>query len=121
MRYIALLYWEEDRRPTPASPDYENILAAYADANRAFREAGVMVGANPLQPVDTAVSIRIRDGKTLVTDGPFAETKERLGGYYLFECDTKEETLRLAERIPAAQHGKIEVRPVLEITPPAPE
>lgn len=121
MRYLALLYWEEDRRPTPASPDFENVLAAYAAANRNFKERGAMLDANPLQNVDTAVSVRVRNGQTLVTDGPFAETKERLGGYYLLECQDMAEALRLVEQIPAAQHGTIEVRPIMELDPATPE
>ena len=120
MRYLALLYWEEDRRPTPASPDFDSILGAYADASRSFESAGVLIDANPLENVDSAVSVRVRDGKTLVTDGPFAETKERLGGYYLFECADMDEALRLSEQIPAVYYGKVEVRPILEIDLPEP-
>ncbi len=112
MRYLALLYWEEDRRPTPASPDHDEIVAGYVAANRTFREAGVMVDADPLEPVEKAVSVRVRDGEVLVTDGPFAETKERLGGFYLLDCSDKAEALRCAALIPAAQYGTIELRPV---------
>lgn len=117
MRYIALLYWEEDRRPTPASPCYADILDDYAAVNRDFRTAGQLIDANPLENAARAVSVRVRNGEILVTDGPFAETKERLGGYYLLECADMEEALCCAERLPAARQGTIEVRPILEIDP----
>ena len=115
MRYLALLYWEEDRRPTPASAGYDEVLAAYAKANRHFREAETLVGADPLEPVSAAISVRVRDGKTIVTDGPFAETKERLGGYYLFDCKNHAEALQCAKQIPVAHYGTIELRPVMDI------
>jgi hypothetical protein len=121
LRYLALLYWEEDRRPSPASPGYGEVLAGYAAANRSFREAGVMLGANALENVESAVTVKLRDGARIVTDGPFAETKERLGGYYLFDCADMAEALDLAARIPAARYGTIEVRPVLELDMPNPE
>jgi len=121
VRYLALLYWDEDRRISPASPEYGTVLAAYAEVNRSFQDAGVMVGAAPLENTDTAVSVRVRKGETMVTDGPFAETKERLGGYYLLDCANLDQAVRLAAQIPAVQHGTIEVRPVMAIPPPAPE
>ena len=118
MRYVALLYWEEDRRPTPASPDFEDILEEYAQVNRSMKAAGEYVSAAPLENVAESVSVRKRDGKTVITDGPFAETKERLGGFYLMDVESLEDALAYAERIPAARYGKIEVRPVMEVTLP---
>jgi hypothetical protein len=78
-------------------------------------EKGQFVAAAPLQPVSTATSVRIRDGKRLVTDGPFAETREHLGGYFLVNAKDLDEALQIAERIPAAGWGTVEVRPVIEI------
>ncbi len=121
MRYLALLYWDEDRRVTPASPDYGALLDAYAKVNGAFREAGALIDAAPLENSDKAVSLRIRERDVLVTDGPFAETKERLGGFYLLDCATKEEAIHLAALIPAARHGTVEVRPVMTRPPHNPE
>ena len=118
MKYVALLYSTEEDRPTPASPDYDAILAGYARATRAMKAANVFLSADPLQPVATAKSVRIRDGKALVTDGPFAETKERLGGYYLLDCNHLEQAIEMACLIPASHYGTIEVRPVQTITIP---
>jgi hypothetical protein len=73
-----------------------------------------MRGGNELQPTATATTVRVRNGETMVTDGPFAETKETLGGYYLLECDSLDDAVDLAAKIPGAQHGSIEVRPVVE-------
>ena len=112
MRYVALLYWEEDRRPTPASPDFDDILAEYAEVNRSMKAAGDYVLASPLENVAEAISVRVRDGQTGVTDGPFAETKERLGGFYLMDVAGLEEAVAYARRIPAARYGKVELRPV---------
>src|SRR5713101_7053284 len=83
-------------------------------ANR-LHAAGQYVAASPLQPTSTATSVRVREGKRLVTDGPFAETREQLGGYYIIEARDLDEAMGIAERIPVARVGTIEIRPVLEI------
>ncbi|MGH8164744.1 MAG: YciI family protein, partial [Rhodanobacteraceae bacterium] len=77
--------------------------------------AGQFLGAAPLQPTATATSVRVREGKRLVTDGPFAETREQLGGYFLIDARNLDEALDIAARIPGASHGTVEVRPVLEV------
>lgn len=77
---------------------------------------GKYISAGPLHPTITATSLRVRDGRRLVTDGPFAETREQLGGYYLIDANDLDEALKIAERIPVAKHGTIEIRPVLEIS-----
>lgn len=77
--------------------------------------SGHFVSANPLHPTSTATSVRVRDGKTLVTDGPFAETREHLGGYFLIDAANLDEAMRIATRIPGARKGTVEIRPVLEI------
>ena len=115
MQYLALLYSAEEARPTPASSNFQETLQAYATANRTFQESGVWAGAEPLQPVATAKCLRIRNGERLVTDGPFAETKERLGGFYLLNCKDLDHAIELAKMIPAVEYGTIELRPILEI------
>jgi hypothetical protein len=77
------------------------------------QESGHMVGGNALMPTDTATTVRVRDGETLVCDGPFAETKEQLGGYYLLECENLDEAIAKAAKIPSAKCGSIEVRPIM--------
>ena len=88
-------------------------LAEYGTFTQAIKDSGNHVAGDALQPISTATSIRVRNGETLVTDGPFAETKEQLGGYYLIEAKDVDEALKVAERIPSARYGTIEVRPVV--------
>lgn len=113
MRYLLLVYGEEG-----ALTDAER-QACYVESAALTREIhrkGQYLGASPLHPVATATSVRIRDGKRLVTDGPFAETREQLGGYYLVDVPNLDEAIAIAERIPLAKKGTIEIRPVLEIS-----
>jgi hypothetical protein len=90
------------------------LYGEYAGLSNDLRAQGKLVSANELQPVGTATTVRVRDGRTLVTDGPFAETKEQLGGYYLIDAADLDEALQWAARIPSSRHGTIEVRPVVE-------
>jgi hypothetical protein len=112
MHYMFLIYNCEDR-PKPGDPRFEEILTrvnAFADE---CRRRGAFVGGDPLKPVSTATTVRVREGKAMLTDGPFAETHEHLGGYYLLNCRDLDEALELAEMIPQAHFGAtIEVRPV---------
>ena len=112
MQYMALIYADEDGWVGLS----EDERAAWYDRYRAFsadaRAAGVMVGGSELAATGDATTVRVRDGETLVTDGPYAEVKEALGGYYIFECPTIEDALDWAAQIPGAEHGSIEVRPV---------
>jgi hypothetical protein len=85
-----------------------------------FHATGNFLAASPLHPVSTAVSVRIRDGKTTTTDGPFAETREQLGGYFIVEADSMDEAIAFAEQIPGAKFGTVEVRPMLDV-PGVPE
>jgi hypothetical protein len=87
-----------------------------AQLTRELSSQGKYLGAGPLHPTTTATSVRVREGKRLVTDGPFAETREQLGGYYLVDATDLDEALKIAERIPGAKHGTVEIRPVLEIS-----
>jgi hypothetical protein len=81
-----------------------------------IKASGHYLGANPLQPTATATSVRVRDGKRMVTDGPFAETREQLGGYFLVDATDLDEAIDIAERVPGARFGTVEVRPVVELT-----
>jgi hypothetical protein len=112
MHYMFLIYNCIDR-PKPGDPGFEEILTrvnAFADE---CRRRGVFVGGDPLKPAGTATTVRVKEGKAVVTDGPFAETHEHLGGYYLLNCRDLDEALELAEMVPQAEYGcTIEVRPV---------
>jgi len=113
MQYLLLIYQNEAGAPAGDSPEMATMSKEYADYTRAIRESGHIVGGNALQRSASATTVRVRDGKTLLTDGPFAETVEQLGGYYL------DEAIGLAARIPGAKWGTIEVRPVRPMAPPA--
>jgi hypothetical protein len=93
----------------------EHCYVESAQLTQDLDSAGQYLGAGPLHPVATATSVRVRDGKRLVTDGPFAETREQLGGYYLIEASDLDEAIGIAEKIPPARFGTIEIRPVMEI------
>jgi hypothetical protein len=88
------------------------VFADYNAFTESIRESGHLVGGDALHPVETATTVRVRGGETMVTDGPFAETKEQLGGYYLIEAKDADEAISIAARIPGANHGSVEVRPV---------
>ena len=88
-------------------------MQSYMDYDKSVRDAGIFVGGEALQPAATATTVTIKDGKVLTMDGPFAETKEVLGGFYILDCENLDEALEHAARIPTADHGKIEVRPVM--------
>jgi hypothetical protein len=114
MRFLLTVYDDERRW---ASVDEETVKAeidAYWALDNEATAAGVFVDSAGLHPTDTAKTLRIRDGEQGVTDGPFAETKEQLGGYYLLECESIEEALRWAAKIPAARTGSVEVRQVMD-------
>lgn len=109
MRFLALIYTD----PALAPPMSDSMNAAYFALNQKMQAAGVMVSGLALQPVGTARSVRLRDGKAEVMDGPFAETREHLGGYYLIDCADQDEALAWAAQIPGAAHGTVEVRPIV--------
>jgi hypothetical protein len=108
MKYLALIYGDEGRWAGLSPEERESELGEYIALSR----ADVTVGGDELDSVTTATTVRVRGDETLVTDGPFAELKEVLGGYYIFECDTIDEACTWAAKIPAARHGAIEVRPI---------
>lgn len=113
MKYIALIYSNEETDPVPGTDEFNQLMMEYQAATKVFQDDGVMVAGDPLQSVNTATTIRIRDGKTNMTDGPFVETKEQLGGYYIFECDNLDDALKYGAMIPSAKYGSIEVRPIM--------
>jgi hypothetical protein len=112
MKYACLVYCEESRLfSLPESPPDSEC----AEFGAGLRESGHMIGGEALQPVDTATTVRVRQGRVSVTDGPFAETKEALAGFYLIEARDLNEAIAIASRIPPARVGSIEVRPVREL------
>jgi len=110
MKYLCLVYMEKDK--LHAVPDSECLACG-----NGFRERGLLVAAEALQPVETATTVRVRSGKVTITDGPFAETKEQLAGFYLVDARDLNEALQIAAKIPPAREGSVEVRPVRELTP----
>ena len=108
MQYLALIYGDESRWGGLSPEERESEMGEYM----ALSQAAVTKGGNELDGVATATTVRVRGDETLVTDGPFAELKESLGGSYVFECDSIDEACTWAAKIPAARHGAIEVRPV---------
>jgi hypothetical protein len=110
MKYLCLVYLEQDK--LHAVPDRE-----CADCGAGFRKSGLLVAAEALQPVDTATTVRVRQGKVSITDGPFAETKEQLAGFYLIDAADLNEAIQVAASIPPAREGSVEVRPVRELQP----
>ncbi len=112
MQYLLLIYGNEAAFETVSKEDTERMYAAYGAYTQAMIAAGVMKGADRLQPSTTASTVRVRNDKTEVLDGPYAETKEQLGGYYLVEVPDLDAALTWAARCPGASHGTIEVRPI---------
>ena len=119
MRYLVLIYDENTANPPTEAPDMAVVGAVMEEYNvysQMLRDRGAFVAGEALQPVTTATTIRVRDGQTLTTDGPFAETKEQLGGFYLIEARDLNEALQVAAKIPSARTGSIEVRPVVDFS-----
>lgn len=112
MEYLALIYADEQRWDALSPEEREGMYQRYTALAAEAREAGVMVGGDELSSTSDATTVRVRGDDTLVTDGPYAEVKEALGGYFLLECASLDEALGWAARIPGAEHGAVEVRPV---------
>lgn len=112
MKYMLLVYMEENAM---SDSEREHCYVESTQLAQDLSASGKYLAAGPLHPVSTATSVRVRNGKRLVTDGPFAETREQLGGYYLIDARDLDEAMSIAERIPGAKVGTIEIRPVLEI------
>jgi hypothetical protein len=112
MQYLALIYADEAEWAALSDDERGSVYDRYRTLASDARAAGVMAGGNELAPTRDATTVRVRGAETLVTDGPYAEVKEALGGYFLLECGSIDEALDWAARIPAAEHGAVEVRPV---------
>lgn len=113
MKYILLMYAEEGAWP-PA--EHRVALQESIDICHELHGKGQYLGASPLQPPPTATCVRVRDGKPLISDGPYAETKEQLGGYFLIDVESLDEAIAIAARIPGARRGTAEIRPLMEVT-----
>ena len=114
MQYLLLIYDEGDVASRMSEAERGAMMRDYGSFTEELKAAGKMLAGDALQPVATATSVRIRDGRTVMTDGPFAETKEHLGGYYLIEADDLDEATAWAGKIPTAKWGTIEVRPIFD-------
>jgi hypothetical protein len=115
MQYLLMIYQREEEAPAdgeaaPAAPSLED----YERFNETYGAAGVLRGGAELQPTSTSTSVRVRSGEVLLTDGPFAETKEQLAGYYVIECESLDEAIEVAAAVPGARSGTIEIRPQVE-------
>ena len=113
MQYLLMIYEEEALREGRSQADFADIMKKYRAFNEDIKKSGNFVSGEPLQSVRTATTVRVRDGNVLTTDGPFAETKEQLGGFYLIDAADLDQALAIAAKIPAAQTGSIEVRPLM--------
>ena len=112
MRYLCLIYDEEAKMATMSKSDADAFMGEYFAFTEGIKTSGHYIGGEALKPVQTATTVRMRNGKMSTTDGPFAETKEQLGGYYLIEARDLNDALQVAARIPSARSGSVEVRPV---------
>ena len=108
MRYLLLIYGNEQASMEATEEEMQANMDAYNAFTKEVSEAGVMLGGEALHPSNTATTVRVRNGQTASTDGPFAETKEQLGGYYMVNCDNLDEAIKWAAKIPGAKHGSIE-------------
>ena len=115
MRYVLLIYQNEAEHAQLSLEERGVENGAYKTLTEEFQQQGLLLSSAAIQPIDTATTVRVRGGKTVITDGPFAETKEQLRGYVLLNCQDLDEALALAPRIPAAKYGAIEIRPVMEV------
>ena len=121
MRYALLIYYTE-QEPGEQNPEQQKAaFDLWADYDQGLRKNGHRQAGEALQPIATATTVRLQDGKTMTTDGPFAETKEQLGGFYILECKDLDEAIDLAAKCPGANGGAVEIRPILEFTFAKPE
>lgn len=119
MQYLLLIYNNEQNWLSLSEADRAKLSGEYQTYTQSIAQSGHYKGGNALQPTNTATTVRVRDGKRQSTDGPFAETREHLGGYYLVDAKDLDEAVELAARIPSARMGSIEVRPIMAMAMPA--
>lgn len=116
MKYLALIYDAEGKDPAPGTPEFDAYMGRWMAVDKAFKDAGVYVAGEALEPSSTATRVRVRGGKTETMDGPFAETKEQLGGYYVLDCENLDEAIKYAAMIPVEETGTLEVRPIVDLS-----
>jgi hypothetical protein len=116
MKYLCLIYDEEQKLNAMSKAESDAFMGEYFAFSDAIRKSGHYLGGQALQPIQTATTLRIRNGRLSTTDGPFAETKEQLGGFYMIEAGDLDAAIKLASRIPSARTGSVEVRPILEFS-----
>ncbi len=114
MQYAMLIYSDETKEPKPGTKEFDEYMGAYFAFSDEVKKNGMFQFGNALEGVGAATTVKVRDGQTTTIDGPFAETKEQLGGLYVLECKDLDEAIEYAKRIPTAKHGSIEIRPVLK-------
>ena len=115
MRYLLLIYDAESQWSSMSEEERGKMFQEYMTFTESIKKSGHWVGGDPLQPTATATTVRVRNGKTATTDGPFAETREQLGGYYMIKASNLDEATGIAARVPSARIGSIEVRPIMEM------
>ncbi len=113
MQYLCLIYANEGVEPAPGTPEFDALIGEYMAFSERVTKDGVFVAGEALQPVAMATTVTNENGKTETMDGPFAETKEQLGGFYLLDCKDLDEALKYAAMIPSTKHGRVEVRPTI--------
>ena len=114
-QYMLLIYDDEAQRAAATEAEMGRLMQDYFAYTDSLTQRGALKDGAPLDPVSTARTVRVRDGQALVVDGPFAETKEQLGGFYMIECDTIEQAVEAAKMCPGAKYGSVEVRPVMQV------
>ena len=116
MKYVCLIYDEEKKAAAMTKAEGDAFMGEYFAFTEGIKKSGQYVGGEALQPVQSATTVRVRNGKMSTTDGPFAETKEQLGGFYLITANDLDEALQVASKIPSARIGSVEVRPVMDFS-----
>jgi hypothetical protein len=112
MKYLMLMYADESIGASYTQEDLQAARKTWIDFRQEIASSGVLISSNGVAPGSSVTTVRVRDDKTLITDGPFAETHEQMGGYFLVDCPDLDEAIRWAEKIPTAQYGSIEIRPL---------
>lgn len=115
MRYMLLIYTDESARAETTPDEAAAATRRWMDYTKTLDDRGILISGEALEPVATATTLRERDGRTLVTDGPFAETREQLGGFYMLDCDGLDTVLELAGRMPNIGSNSVEIRPIMEL------